>query len=744
MPSGIRWPLVLLLFAFCAWKIAPDHLGTRRILVPSGLELDAVQECLLVADGVDKLRERPTRYYDTAILYPDHHQLRSTEPLLGYALLALPLRTVLHLDAVDAMKVLRWLLLFAALTYSCLLLESLGVEFPLAVAGALLCVATPLVLASVERLQFLAMPLVTAPTYHLVMTVRGGRHRAWHAGALFVWSLLYPLLGAVNLVVAFAAGFFALPWLVRRGLSLWRGEQASAWWLSILLAAVVDAVLLAPWLLNRGDLAAYTEQAFLEIKNWGGTPPPINVQQTFEFARNQFGLAMILAVGLIGLIALQRRFGKTLASPMHLEGPRFVGFAVLVSLFVAMTVVSSPGQAPSLGVWIGVLYQVGCLGTLLWFWRQQWLLEPDRGEQGTTFLALGLAVFLCLLSFGPAYATRPVPLATYLTRGLLHLVPALSAMREFGRTWIPGMLCLAIAVTLQLASWLRGSARWSRALVAVVIAAASVWNVSAQSLVASDDIATPAALTSLASHASKPGPLYVHPNMRWNTLVGALMIGATRELRRPIVDGYLGICPPWYSYATKVLDRFPDAEAIWLLRHWRVGTVVDIIRAPGAESSEFLRRVWDEGTGAVYEVDLDAPAPPHPSLVESPGPAGSQTVEARWQPVGLGAHGRDVLITVPPGFTVHGVRCRFGVSIVDDLPEAIDVFQVDSEGKTRVNREHSGDWIESLAAAALVERRQPVATVAVTPVNGGALLIRFRHAQRPPIRQIVLIGEGSR
>ena len=68
------------------YALAPFTFGDKCVWGPPDHELDAVQESLLVADGMNKLLTRPLAYYDTAILYPDRNQLRSTEPFLGFAI----------------------------------------------------------------------------------------------------------------------------------------------------------------------------------------------------------------------------------------------------------------------------------------------------------------------------------------------------------------------------------------------------------------------------------------------------------------------------------------------------------------------------------------------------------------------------------------------------------------------------------------------------------------------------------
>src|SRR5207302_5083931 len=103
------------------------------------------------------------------------------------------------------------------------------------------------------------------------------------------------------------------------------------------------------------------------------------------------------------------------------------------------------------------------------------------------------------------------------------------------------------------------------------------YSVSSRSLSASAEVVAPHDLVELALRSSSTGPIYIHPRMEWNTTLGVWLIDVAREVHRPIVNGYLGIEPPWFGYASSVLHRFPDAEALWLLRKWKVATVLSVV-----------------------------------------------------------------------------------------------------------------------------------------------------------------------
>jgi len=119
--ARIEFMVVLLFFSICGYFLAPFSFGDRSVLAPQIGGTDAIEGSLLVSSGMDKLLTGPQSYYDTAILYSDRNQLRSTEPFLGFAVLGLPLRTILHLNDSDVFEALRWAIVITCLTYAYLL-----------------------------------------------------------------------------------------------------------------------------------------------------------------------------------------------------------------------------------------------------------------------------------------------------------------------------------------------------------------------------------------------------------------------------------------------------------------------------------------------------------------------------------------------------------------------------------------------------------------------------------------------
>ena len=120
----------------------PFSIGDKRVLGPP-LDLDGIDSLLLLTDSVDKLLTAPRSFYDAAILYPDRNQLRSNEPYVGYAILALPLAAMPFLNDVDVFEALRWVIVVICLTYAYLLFRAVGTDRAISVGGALMCLSQP-------------------------------------------------------------------------------------------------------------------------------------------------------------------------------------------------------------------------------------------------------------------------------------------------------------------------------------------------------------------------------------------------------------------------------------------------------------------------------------------------------------------------------------------------------------------------------------------------------------------------
>ena len=246
----------------------------------------------------------------------------------------------------------------------------------------------------------------------------------------------------------------------------------------------------------------------------------------------------------------------------------------------------------------------------------------------------GLAVFLGFISFGPVYASNGHPLATNLTSVAFFVLPPLKAIREYDRIWIFAMLFLSIYLTVRLAAAMKDSRGPVRAAAAVFVTVPLLVALRQRPVVASAPIEAPKDFLAAARHSVARGPIYVHPVMKWNSRSGVLMIAIARDLGRPIVNGCLGICPPWFIYATNVLHRFPDPEALWLLRQWKVETVVGVTGDVVGRRVDGLVKVYENNQGqVVWELgpggDTWHPsAPDHAGSIEAPDRADAWPLRA--------------------------------------------------------------------------------------------------------------------
>jgi hypothetical protein len=747
--EGVQFLFVLAFLAIFACFLAPFSYGDKSVLVPPNHDLDATLASLLVADGVDKLLTDPAAFYNTAILYPDRTQLRSTEPFLGFALLGLPLRSVFHLGDVDVFEMVRWLMLFASLTYAYLLFRAAGLEVAMSVAGAATCLCQPSLLNGIERLQILSIPMMLPVLYHGLMVWIGRHPRVGHSIGLFFWVAMYPLCGAVNATVGIVAGLFVLPMLMTMCVGLWREKRLRALTVPVLAAIVLDALALAPWLLDRADMGVYQSPAFLAIKTWRPTLVPLRVGQTPAFIDTRFGLSLAVTVIVLCVLMVTRRVLRGTSEDEHRPAAAWTAgtYVWLVPvLAVAMTVAASYGLNRHDALWLGVLFDAGCVAALLTYWRSQVRL-PGPGAQATiaqhlVLVSAGLGVFLCLVSFGPATVNNRHPLASGITTVLVEVVPSMKSVREFDRIWVFGILFLSSYAIVRTGGALRAHAPAIRRIAAAILIAAAIASLYRRPLVASPAIEAPKDIVAFAAQSTGKGAIYVHPYMKWNSRSGVLMIAIAREIGRPVVNGYLGILLPWFSYATNVLHRFPDPEALWLLRKWKVETIVSLEGDVEGQGLEQVQKVRQQQDMVMWEVlaggDLS-----HPSGKGSSAAGAHERIETPWTRLG-GRAVRAFGVKAPTGFSVRIVEVHLGQTAAPLVPPALDVYGFEGTARVRLNQGLSGQWLESLAADALVRRESPMATIRLLRPSTGDLEVEWRNASDPPIEKVVLLGEWNK
>ena len=222
------------------------------------------------------------------------------------------------------------------------------------------------------------------------------------------------------------------------------------------------------------------------------------------------------------------------------------------------------------------------------------------------------------------------------------------------------------------------------------------------------------------------------------------MIPSAKVLGRPIVNGSLGIAPPWFYYAGNVLHKFPDPEALWLMQKWKVDTVVSLVGNVKGATPPFANKVFENESGVVYDIAAAPEGTPHPSGQRCPPSEGHVPVAgalSRAERIGEGA---SLNVTVPSGFVATSVEVSFGQPAVELVPESVDVYTRRGGSRVRLNQDHSGEWLASLAADAYVRHSSAVATIQLNEPQRGEFELEFRKSQKPPVERITLCGEWTR
>src|SRR5439155_19970779 len=151
---------------------------------------------------------------------------------------------------------------------------------------------------------------------------------------------------------------------------------------------------------------------------------------------------IVLAVFVAKRRVETRGMGHSRSEPGKSPAPEQHVLVLLVPAF-AMLVGASYGFNRQVVPSLGVLFDMVSVVTLLLYWRVQMLLPAAADEAVGRYVVMfsaGLAVFLSVMSFGPAYASNIHPLATYLMRLLLGVLPPLKSIREYDRIWAFGIL----------------------------------------------------------------------------------------------------------------------------------------------------------------------------------------------------------------------------------------------------------------------------------------------------------------
>ena len=123
---------------------------------------------------------------------------------------------------------------------------------------------------------------------------------------LFVFAALYPLCGMINATLSALAVLLILPLLLKLLAAEQRQKRLAAFLVPILLAAVLDGLVMAPWLLSRSDMAAYVSDAFLQIKHWGVMRAPRRVQDILGFVTGRIGPGVAAALVMLCVSTLTR------------------------------------------------------------------------------------------------------------------------------------------------------------------------------------------------------------------------------------------------------------------------------------------------------------------------------------------------------------------------------------------------------------------------------------------------------
>src|SRR6185436_18257591 len=105
------------------------------------------------------------------------------------------------------------------------------------------------------------------------------------------------------------------------------------------------------------------------------------------------------------------------------------------------------------------------------------------------------------------------------------------------------------------------------------------------------------------------------------------------------------------------------------------------------EPSPFVEEVYGAGDRAVYEIAVPSDDLIHPSGDSCVTPGGTTRVQAEWSMPATVGGGSVTNVRVATGFRIRRMEVTFRPSVVESLPESIDVISHADGGTIRLNQD---------------------------------------------------------
>jgi hypothetical protein len=625
--------VAMFLAALFVLGIPPDP----RISLTSHLEgrtSDAIQSAIILETTTRNLLTRPLQYSAAPYLYPLERPLGSTNPLLGEALLALPIRLVVGESPILLYNLVRWILLAFLGLFSVLFLREIGLPRPWATAGGMTVLLIPTTFKALDNIQDFAFCWLLLGLWAVVRSMNESRPFAY---VVFAGSVFLFLTGTFYFAAAiFGLVLLSLPAVLVMVLRFSSWRRVGVLGLAGLAGAGIGMAALLPWFKGYGFYRYFLSPEFLEVKRWGAFKLAGLVASPVEYQSAWIGWwPAPVNWGMFRLAAREKHADNSIQYHLYRAAAVVqMCSAVLLSVIIGWSLFTRP-----LDLFVGTCFDIVLIVLLTsWFIRLAfWPRDSAFGSRWWSSAGFHAAtIFLFLATGSPVHVNAAYsPLGEGIFSATAQVARTLLSLRETGRIILPAGVMFALALVIALSHAAHRREGW----LSLVLAALLPLGMFAERIGSTPgvDIVPPAPeYYRLALNKPAEGALLELPMPGWNSRTSILRMHWQRGLGRPIVSGYLGYPPPYYGYAHDCFSRFPAPDAVALLRAWNIpSALIDTSSGEGAAPDRLPPgvEVRATGDGAVlydilpHESSLDLGQDAVPLSGETISPDGVRTLD---------------------------------------------------------------------------------------------------------------------
>ncbi len=769
LPAGF-WIFAGVLSLTAALFVAPVTSDPdRTIFSRANNNADPIHFAAVVNHGVDKLLRDPLDYYSPPFNYPDPNSLRSITTFLSESILALPIRLIVGDRPLLIVEISRIITVILAALATVLMLRELGVGRSMALAGGMLGVLIATYGIYIDRIQTLSNQWLVLAVFFAVRICKG-KSALWNSFGLAVSLILLVHASIYTSVMLVCIAPFLIPLLFTG-----RGEQR--FWKNIsmlalvtLIAGILTAAAMGPWLTDRWDMGAYSEKEFMETRRWhpallgalaysspevAGTMVPLMPPERFDGYYPGHALMLtslfVLALPFISLLDRRSRTDRSSPQPSKKEpmGRLFKTARTATLVFGCLFLVV-------FGAWVfGVkLLQISGIAVdiIIWGLLLSWVVKlaawprPWRGGTatisflGSAVLLAATVLFLLALGSPVHYFARGPEVACGIFGAVSWIFPPLGQLRALSRIIPLAGFFLALGLILKLGKGLRGRPVWmaSTASALIVVAAFAGWIGASFGEVEFPKL--PEGYSLLAQSEGEGGLLEL-PLTEWNSHVAMFRMLWQREHGRPIVAGVNSLAPPWFGHAREVFNSFPSRESIWLLRRWNIDSVLarsSFLKGreaattggepahAGSRGGMQLFDVKPTAGGMVFDdEELAGSLSWSMPVVEQPDIAAKLGDGVTFHRRSLQLKAGEVLeFSLESGQRLDAVMVDYGYALGARIPSSLKIL-ADVDGEWRdVTKGRSGGYLRARAADLLLNRKPARLVVQVRPSRATKFRIR--------------------